>query len=218
MRRNVIVGLSVPSFALAVVLYILILKGKVDIAQAIQIIITFVLVLVTYIYVLRTAEIADATKEQAEATGQQAKASLIMAEEMKKQRYDTVLPIIDIQRVEFAESKIREGLSIEEGKSAIYLTCKITNVGVGPAIDVNLLTINQSGDTEKQELGTLGIKDDNNANILIQKSQYSEYLAVRYRDIYGRFLSSQRPIFLSEKNRFSLGPLKIEQITGEKIS
>ncbi len=92
MRKGEIIGLSVATVVLIIVLSTLINIGKLDFAQAIQITITFVLVLVTVIYVLRTSEIAKATREQAEA-------SVKMAEEMREQRYDEVRPVIDIQAV-----------------------------------------------------------------------------------------------------------------------
>ncbi|MDP2718436.1 MAG: hypothetical protein Q8P44_01180 [Dehalococcoidia bacterium] len=78
MSKKEIIGLLVAGIIFAIVLAIVLSLKLIDVAQAIQIIITFVLVLVTVVYVKRTADIAKATKQQADA-------SMKMAEEMREQ-------------------------------------------------------------------------------------------------------------------------------------
>ena len=73
MTKTEIIKLFVAVIIFAVVIAVVAVLGRIDTAQTIQLIITFVLVLVTVAYVKRTAEIASATKEQAHASVKMAK-------------------------------------------------------------------------------------------------------------------------------------------------
>lgn len=68
MSKKDIRVLEISGFSLLILLIILYLLKFIDVAQAIEIILTFALVIVTAVYVRRTAEIAKATREQADAS------------------------------------------------------------------------------------------------------------------------------------------------------
>ncbi len=87
MTKKEIVSFSVAGIIFAIVLAVVLLLNLINTAQAIQIIISFVLVLITTIYVKRTSDIAKATKEQAEA-------SIRMAKQVEEQRYSESLPLL----------------------------------------------------------------------------------------------------------------------------
>jgi hypothetical protein len=111
MSRNEIIALSVSASVFAVVIASFLAGSSINIAQAIEITITFVLVLITTIYVKRTSDIAKATKEQADA-------SVRMAKEMRNAR----APAITIKW---------GGADTNRGKISAHLE----NEGFGPALN-----------------------------------------------------------------------------------
>jgi hypothetical protein len=112
--RNEIIGLFVAGIIFAIVLAVILLLKLVDTAQAIQIIISFVLVLITATYVKRTSDIAGATKEQ--------------AREIREQRVMASRPVI-IQKAVFTKA-------IPPNVISDYF--QIYNAGNGPAIEVEV--------------------------------------------------------------------------------
>jgi hypothetical protein len=106
---------------LGIVILVIVLQifNAIDVAQGIQIIITFTLVVVTLVYVKRTAEIASATREQS-------KASIKMAEEMREQNR----PIIIIKYKKIGPNNV--------------IPFEIENIGNSPAIDLEVRLIDQS--------------------------------------------------------------------------
>ena len=120
MSKNESIGLFVAGIIFAIVLTVILLLKLIDTAQAIQIIISFVLVLITSIYVKRTADIAQATKEQ--------------AEEMREQRVMSTRPVI-----------IQKAMSeIVNGETQDYFShFEVYNAGNGPAVELEISLLNK---------------------------------------------------------------------------
>ncbi len=96
-----------------------ILAGKwIDTAQAIQIIISFVLVLVTAIYVKRTSDIVRETRNQ--------------AQEMREQRIMASRPVI-----------IQKAIPTEVIGSGFSDRFEVYNAGNGPAIELEILLLDK---------------------------------------------------------------------------
>jgi hypothetical protein len=114
--------LYISGLGILIILIVLYLFDLIDVAQAIQIILTFALVSVTAVYVRRTGDIANGTKKQAEA-------SMKMAEEMKEQRIMTSRPII-VQR---ARERAYDSDDFE-----------IFNIGNGPAIELEIMVLDNN--------------------------------------------------------------------------
>lgn len=168
---------------------------------------------------LLTLGLVAVTAVYAWATQRQADANINMAKEMKNQRYDAVRPIIDIQKIIVGNrDRALEVLAATEGKTDICLSCKLKNIGLGPAIDVYSFTQLSSGEKRRQEHGTLAIGEEiSYVSLLIEHKDSSMELAVFFRDTYGRKLKSFRPVTLNlENQRFVLGPLKIQELSEEK--
>jgi len=132
-------------FGILIILIILYLFKLIDIAQAIQIILTFALVSVTTVYVRRTAEIAKATNKQAEATKQQADASIRMAEEMREQRIMASRPVIIQKQVVETETKLRTA-----GSRDWFSYFEVYNAGNGPATELEVSLL----DKDKNQLAS----------------------------------------------------------------
>ena len=214
MRRNEIIGLCVAVAALAILLIVLTLRNVIDIAQGIQIMITFVLVMVTVVYVRRTAEIAAAAREQAEATRQQADAGVKMAEEMANTRYDAFRPIIDIVEMPMEPTeKLEHGFEAKNGKFPDNLPCKLRNIGVGPAIGVSSFVIAPSNSgQEPRDFGTIAVKEETVQIGLSPKEAGNRMvLTAYYRDVYGRNIESKREVTLDKEGpRWKIHPLETE--------
>jgi len=136
MTKTEIIKLFVAVIIFAVVIAVVAVLGRIDTAQTIQLIITFVLVLVTVTYVKRTAEIASATREQAKAAKEQAAASVRMAEEMREQRRPIVVP--QVARAQGVPYKLAPE-DVSNNITSDYF--EIYNVGNGPAIDLEALLL-----------------------------------------------------------------------------
>lgn len=109
---------------------ILIFFNHINVAQGVQILLTFTLVCVTAVYVRRTAEIAGATKEQANA-------SLKMVGEMREQRIIESRPIIIQKSVVETETEFRSF-----GSKDWFSYFEIYNAGNGPAIELEISLMN----------------------------------------------------------------------------
>ena len=125
MTKTEILRLFIAVIIFAAVIAVVAVLGRIDTAQTIQLIITFVLVLVTVAYVMRTTEIAKATRQQADA-------SVKMAKEMKKQRYSENLPLLvpTIPDILPSEKLFYEAIASGVGVKVIWC-----NVGKGVAIN-----------------------------------------------------------------------------------
>jgi hypothetical protein len=161
------------------------------------VLLTFALVLITCIYAMRTVDIAKANRE--------------MAEEMKEQRYDAVRPVIDIQVVLEGVAAISAGLAAESEDFAWGLSCILHNIGLGPAIDVYSFVQVQKNERRCWDFGTLAKdqKTDNPESLSVNKKGGRNYVAVYYKDVFGRNFESSREVKpTKEKTALEIGPLK----------
>jgi len=147
MSKNETVSLFVAGIIFAGVLAGVLKLSLIDTAQAIQIIISFVLVLITAIYVKRTSDIAQATRQQADA-------SVKMAEEMR----NTMSPYITIRwgGGNSNSKTISAHLENEGYGSALNLTCYLSYKGV----DFNS-KLNWSNTFPKGEKYSLSLDSEN---------------------------------------------------------
>jgi hypothetical protein len=216
MRRNEIIGLCVAVFALVIALIVLTLSRSINIAQGIEILITFVLVLVTVGYVRRTAEIAGATREQAEATRRQADASVRMAKETREKRYSESLPLLVPTIPPILNT---DKLPYESLQSGVGMKVLWRNLGKGVAIHSrvsfetlptstgkatffsprNLGTVEVGG---KKEVDYSEILDDGQLhNISDAYQPYRPRVEVEYLDIYERKVTTVQEFCIDEQNR-----------------
>jgi hypothetical protein len=126
MTTTEMIKLFVAVIIFAIVIAIVAVLGRIDAAQTIQIIITFVLVLVTVAYVKRTAEIASATREQANA-------SLKMAEEMREQRITSSRPVVIQKPIVETQTELATF-----GSKDWFSYFEVYNAGNGPAIELEV--------------------------------------------------------------------------------
>jgi hypothetical protein len=196
-----------------IILVVLYLFDLIDVAQAIQIILTFALVSVTAVYVRRTAEIANATKQQAEA-------SIKMAKEMENSRYDTVRPVIDIEvktlsNIELAKQAYTQTGQLELPKN---LYCRLSNIGLGPAIDTYSFTLLDDDKPARQKFGVLKVQDElTKVSLRLEQREEDWLLVVYYRDIYGRSFVSTRGIIISpDKKAYTFGQLNTYRVKEEE--
>jgi len=199
-RKNILV-LAAGGIALVIVVSVI---GAIHIALApvFTLVLYAGLVAVTVVYVYILMETAAAARQQAEA-------SVKMAEETKEQRYDTVRPVIDIQR-DLGE-QIREGLAAQSEEFSYGLWCTLRNIGVGPAIDVySYVRI----DSERQlwPFGTLPIGEPTlKKRLSLEHTGDRMVLVAYYKDVYGRDFGSRREVTLDqERSGWKIGPLEIE--------
>ena len=101
-----------------------------------------------------------------------------MAEEIEKQRYDTVRPVIDIELSQEPKDLMELGYSERESVLSRGLRSILINRGIGPAIDVFYHSLK-----------------DNNGTL---------FFVVTYRDVYGRLLESKKEL-IGEKGKWELG-------------
>lgn len=140
------------------------LNNKINNAQIIEIIISFVLVLITAIYVKRTADIADATKKQ--------------AQEVREQRIMASRPTI-VQKAIY-EKDVYQGSTSES-----FLDFEIWNAGNGPAIEleISLLDRNRNGLLSRREsfLRAGELSRRFNVSDIINREDATYYLVSEYQ-------------------------------------
>ncbi len=171
-------------------------------SAAIQAISMLVLVVVTGIYAWGTYVTSKATKEQAEA-------SVRMADEMRKQRYDTVRPVIDIRSILYT----KKGQDILfKDLSSCGVTCTLHNIGLGPAIDVNSCIQDGNQQSRNFNFGTLVVGGGiARYPLSLNQEEAQRLLVVSYKDVYDRHFKSTREVQIVKENadsRLELGPLK----------
>jgi hypothetical protein len=168
---------------------------------------------------LATVAVAIATSIYAWLTRQQVNANIKMAEEMRETRYDTIKPIIDINK-DTTDNMDRAGqiLAAKEGRTDICIGCTLKNIGLGPAIDVYSYTKYSSGEMIRQDHNTLVIGNEIYASLIIEHINDAMELSVYYRDTYGRTLKSRRIVTLNSKTeKFELGNLEIQEISEDEL-
>ncbi len=174
-------------------------------SDVIQIALMGLLVVVTGIYAWRTHVISKATREQADA-------SIQAVEEMRNARYDAVRPVIDIQMDKSPEVKVNAGLAAQKMDFDWGLSCKLHNIGLGPAIDVYSF-IQVERKRQHKDFGTLSKdgKTPRAVNLSLDQEDKRLFLKVYYKDVYDRNFESGREVIIEEK-RPVLGALKIRRV------
>ena len=143
-----------------------------------------------------------------------------MAEEVREQRYDAVRPIIDIERrlTELERAGVEMNIVNKRELFPDKLTCKLRNIGVGPATDVYSFvqpgtqpddncpplaygTVAQNGEMDECPLS---LKPRDNRKVLV----------VYYRDVYGQCFESSREVNRSD---WKLGALETRKIAKEEF-
>jgi len=148
----------------------------------------------------------------------QAYASVRMAREMREQRYDTVRPVIDIQREPWDEDKIPEALDGKSGDTCRGFACVLHNIGLGPAIDMhsfvqNPFVQNHSDRRQRFEFGTLATREKTNKmNLSVKQGDGRMALLAYYKDVYERAFESSREVSFDKEKGLQLGPLKISPL------
>ena len=128
--------------------------------------------LVDYSQILLMLGLVAITSLYATSTEKQAKTSIEMAEEMRQQRNDMVRPVIDIERDTWNDDMISEALTISDNNTSLGLHFKLSNVGIGPALDVE--TITQFGDRRQlQSLGTIAKDGDPSLELISRTTRWT---------------------------------------------
>ena len=172
---------------------------EIGISDRIQILLMFGLVAVTIFYAWSASRQADASVE--------------MAEEMREQRYDSVRPVIDIERHAEAEERLGEGFAAKEEDLSHGLWCILRNIGVGPATDVYSFLINPLYKERQQwDFGTLAIGAATpKVKLSIEQRGDRRVLVVYYKDVHERCFESRREVSVDkERHAWNTGPLKTE--------
>ena len=179
-------------------------------SDLIQIILMGLLVVITGIYAWRTFAISKATEKQADA-------SVKIAEEMREQRYDTVRPVIDIQREPWDEDKLPEAFTGKSGDTSRGLACVLRNIGLGPAIDMHSFVQNPSDRRQRFEFGTLATGEKTHKmNLSVKQEDGRMALLAYYKDVYERAFESSREVSVDKEKGWQLGPLKIRPVMENK--
>lgn len=182
-------------------------SGEIEASERIQILLMFGLVAVTSFYAWSASRQADASTE--------------MAEEMKEQRYDSVRPLIDIRRIEHGESWAESQALLTEQRKEAYgdysqgLSCRLHNIGVGPATDVYSFVQTPDGKCQLLPFGALA--EDGKTDkyrLSLKQSDNRTVLIAYYRDIYDNCFESSREVI---KGKVHLGQLKIRKIPKEEF-
>lgn len=144
----------------------------------------------------------------------QADTSVRMAEEMRKQRYDTVRPVIDIQREQSDEDKTVEVYAAIHEDTSRGLSCILQNIGLGPAIDLYSFVQNPiSGESQHHPFGTLATRRKTyKMNLSLNHEENRMVLVAYYKDVYGRTFESSREVRIDKEKGWQLGPLKINPL------
>jgi hypothetical protein len=185
-----------------------------DNATIAQVLITLALAICTFFFAQRAMEIARATREQADASHK-------MAQEMANQRYVTVRPVIDITMTPLSDAALARQiyLPIQQLKLPDNILCKLSNIGIGPAIDVYYYTSQQDKKQVKRELGVLKINEETDDLLLyVEQRNEESLLTVYYKDIYGRTFKSTRKALITEEKIYKLGPLNTTLAEEEKTN
>lgn len=175
-----------------------------ELADSIQVALMLTLVLVTWHY-------ARSAREQAEANKK-------MAEEMMEQRYDAIIPVIDIQVLERSVDELLEQAYGAKGRLPKKMRCTYRNVGLGPATNISCLIGDLEGDSLREDFGTLAVgeKSEEIGLFLTQKDGRNA-LVVNYSDIYGRLLESSRDVSVETGSAsFEIGPLRVRKLAAKE--
>ncbi len=199
-RRRIITPLAfiLTVWGLLFFIYIVFMGSKIGLADWAQILLLGGLVSVTAAYAYSTEK---------------------MAEEMREQRYDTVRPVIDIEKEESPQAEIVQGLAVRDGLIGIGLPCKLHNIGLGPATDLYSFIRDDQNIRRRFDFGTLAARGKTESMGLYASKEENNrmFLAAYYRDIYGRVFESSREVIIDkEKGSLEFGPLTIRPVEEDK--
>lgn len=162
--------------------------------------------------------LARAAAGQAAAARVQADASVKMAEEMQKQRLESLRPIIDVVLAPLVSSGlVLESLRLKKGLFSDKLRWEVSNIGVGPALEVEVSLIHPSqvfntykGGTLQRESqpSTISLKEAANAPYSSPPPSGSSVVAT-YVDVYGRQWQSKRELTFDPDNGIIHGHLVV---------
>lgn len=181
-------------------------------AESINIFLIVALVLVTAIYAKESELSRKATEDLARATKE-------MADEMKEQRQAAARPIIDIKVQSSAEEGVRIGVYIMmEGELPSEITCLLTNIGLGPAIDVYPLVADLNGGGVPYCLGTIAVSEKTGEmRLFLGQRGGRRVLVVNYQDVYAQRWESSREVSGDkEEGSFKIGPLRTYKLAKEE--
>jgi len=196
------------AFLLLILLFAVFLTyraSELESADWAQIILMIALVAVTGFYALSASK--------------QANASVKMAKEMKKQRYDTVRPVIDIQWQALTDDRrLGEAASSPSQLASDGCSCILRNIGLGPAIDVYSFVRSHSGERHRYDFGTIAIPaiegefQPSIPTILSPKQEGERVvIEIHYKDVYGQSFESNREV-IGKVGDWKLGPLQIRLV------
>jgi len=176
---------------------------------------------VTVALLLVTAAYVSSVKRQTDA-------SIKMAKEMEKQRYGSVRPIIDFRRATADDLASPDQRQTESRVGR--LMCKslllpkdtlegspliLCNIGMGPAIDLNLIIQNQNGSTRSNHsyYGTLA-KDAETATRDLNLGQLRDHdtIVATYKDIYEHCFESVAKVIVDDQKGIMVSPTKTRPI------
>jgi len=168
----------------------------------IEILVLFTLVLITGLYAERTLRIAKASEKQ--------------ASEIKEQRLDMVLPILDI----LWDPASHPQESHQSGDWSQGFDCVLRNVGLGPASDVWAYLIIEDTNARPMSMKTLEPREQTEIAKFAALFHMEGYrgIIVHYKDAHNRWFSSERRIEWDEESQlFIFGQLTINRIPPEVI-
>jgi len=122
--------------------------------------------------------------------------------EMRRQRQDSLMPVIEI-RVHKKDS-----LGTSQPQS---LDCSLDNIGPGPALDVGVHLYRPNGNHQFHDAGTIaGGQHLTRATLAVTERDNTLGVSVCYRDVFGRDCESRREIARdTTAGQCTIGPLKV---------
>ncbi len=150
----------------------------------------------------------------------QAVASMQMVKEMKEQRYDSVRPVIDIQRVVSSETQAIEAYAAIHDDTSHGLSCILCNIGLGPATDVYSFIQDSEQVRRRLHFDTLPIGGKTVLPMSLSLEQEDDRIAlvVYYKDVYGRAFESRREVIADkEKHGWEIHPLQVRLIKEDEL-
>ena len=193
------------AIVIALVAYGINKRDSIEPGDVMQIMILVALVVVTGAY--------------AWSASRQADASVKMGEEMRKQRYDMVRPVIDFEGPATGEELIAEGFAAKAQDYNHGLKRMLCNIGIGPAIDIYSFINPTYGTRQLHNFGTIAAGDIKTYgwNFHLEQRDNLWFLLAYYRDIHGRCFESKREVIADvDKEGWILDPLENQEITKEE--
>ena len=144
----------------------------------------------------------------------QAKASMRMALEMERARCDAARPVMEVST---RRAMAGELLVASTTRPPPVLNCELRNVGMGPALNVEVDIRDGNGNVVGRRLGVFGVGESIPQNLLairVLEQGVKGLLQVRYEDVFGNTWFSEYELSASEE-RVEFGPLSLRQIVSQ---